>query len=318
MVGGPEQHVTRSEYWRRQYAEAPYLEAATRETLGQRFADISANLYRLGGEGAFSPTPVNRDRKKTGWWEMVSDVMTECDRRGFHFSEIGRLAPHRSDRWAREGVPRGYSILDGATPPLVSGLVRVSKTEHVRAALLEGKFRISPAATYDDPSLNPAVRDDELVVSNVGPLKGLRSQTYDASGKIVRDLPLRAEVSFSQRMAGNYFVLCFAQSYDYAYLDDFGAEAALVITDRGRFLDELRRATKRLRPDLQLSSGPVRYYDPYLHRVSTKWIPMLKHFRYAYQDEFRVVWTSKNPTCSFEPCFVSLGSMSEYAVAYGI
>ena len=119
-------------------------------------------------------------------------------------------------------------------------------------------------------------------------------------------------------MTGNYFVLCFAQSYDYAYLDDFDADAALVITDRARFLNELRRATRQARPDLDVSSGPVRYYDPYLHRVSGKWIPMLKHFRYAYQDEFRVVWTSKNANCSFEPFFVSLGSMSEYAVAYGI
>lgn len=317
MVGGFEQYVTRSEYWRRQYANAPYLEAASRAALGQRFADISANLFRLQEQGAFRPAPVNRDIRKTGWWEMVSDVMTECDRRGFHFSEIGKLAKRRQDQWPLEGTPRGYAILGGSVPPNPC-LVRVSKQQYVADALLEGRFFIKPATSYDDPSLNAAVRDDELMIARVAPLRGLHSQMYDATGSRVEGVPLRAEVSFSQRMTGDYFVLCFSQSYDYAYLDDFTADSALIITDRARFLEELRRAAAVARPDLEMSSGPVRYYDPYLHRVSARWIPMLKHFRYAYQDEFRVVWTSKNPACSFEPFFVSLGPMSEYAVAYGI
>ena len=38
-----------------------------------------------------------------------------------------------------------------------------------------------------------------------------------------------------------------------------------------------------------------------------------KHFRYAYQHEFRVIWIPNKEINDLDPVFIEIGGMAEYA-----
>ena len=117
-------------------------------------------------------------------------------------------------------------------------------------------------------------------------------------------------------MNGNYYVWCGARSYSARLLDDFQYDALMLIHDVEAFSKRLAAAVKAVRPDLRMSIGNVRYYDPYFVDISDVWIPMLKHLRYAYQAEVRYVWTSAAKAPDWTPLFVEVGALNDIARLY--
>lgn len=77
---------------------------------------------------------------------------------------------------------------------------------------------------------------------------------------------------------------------------DFGADAAVVIADGKDFLHEMRDMMRQINMYAHFHGirGMV-YSDPLLDNVQSTKIPFVKHFRYMYQREQRVVWTPKFP-----------------------
>jgi hypothetical protein len=79
-------------------------------------------------------------------------------------------------------------------------LVKYGLREYLEPALREGRIRVSPASRYADPSLNPAIRDNELVAElDVGPFGmtafgGLAGAAVPASSlrsRITKRIPRR-------------------------------------------------------------------------------------------------------------------------------
>jgi hypothetical protein len=60
--------------------------------------------------------------------------------------------------------------------------------------------------------------------------------------------------------------------------------------------------------------GPVEYVDPLLpNRAEIIFLPMAKHFGYAYQAEYRFCWFPVDPVPEFKHVNLTLASLEEIA-----
>jgi hypothetical protein len=199
-------------------------------------------------------------------------------------------------------------------PPLGSYIVKFGKRAHVEEMLSKGRFRISPATSYRDPSLNPAIRDDELNAQIMFPAGTRLSMQIDGEYKEVPNIigPL-----CHTRHCENFYVFCAAGSFDPRLFDDFEADACLLVRDLNRFGLPLLREFSAVASMTKVVHGSVHYEDP-LHPVGEiHLVEMIKHFRYEYQREWRMVWNSEEPlSLTATPIFVEIGSLADSCSAY--
>ena len=171
-----------------------------------------------------------------------------------------------------------------------------------------GRIRISPASYYDDPSLNQAIRDDELSITIEAHPSGVkitnqRGDTIDPIGN----------VKFKIESKTNYYVHCFASNYTYREYDDFEADACIVIKRPEIVIEKMIQALVEERPDFHGYAESVRYIDP-LQTQKDHVDPFIsKHFRYAYQHEFRLIWIPNKEIKVLDSVFIEIGGMAEYA-----
>jgi hypothetical protein len=137
-----------------------------------------------------------------------------------------------------------------------------------------------------------------------------------AVGTIQKVNPPFAELTKTVRTSQNYFVLCMSAVYDPRLLTDFQADAVLIIRKPDLLIRRLKYAAQKVRPELKPWFGPVEYYDPYKAGTEAARIPMLKHFRYAYQNEFRFAWLTPDPNQIWEPFFVHIGPIRDISDIY--
>lgn len=99
--------------------------------------------------------------------------------------------------------------------------------------------------------------------------------------------------------------------YD-ARLCDFQADAVLVIREMNIFRSRLAAAVAQRLTMSRLTHGPLMYYDPYTV-TREQLVPIFsKHFRYAYQNEYRFAWTAATNDPA-KPFFVELGPLHDIA-----
>jgi hypothetical protein len=305
--------MPRHEAWRAAYRANRYMIDASDQNVAQRCRDITVNMMGVDASGRItpgSPTP-----SRVQWWERWTHILEEFALRGIGFRSDLELIGRDAMPWvSAPEPPRGLKILRGSRLPSTPYLARIGRKEHLREAYTRGRIRIAPAASYADAPLNSAIRDDELTVTATASGRHMNLRRYDPrTGKEGEPIQVSGEMQWSTRLTQNFYVLCLTHSYDLRLLDDFRGDALLLITDPGRFVKRLTRAVAKARPDLQSAIGAVQYYDPYFVDPSGGWVPMLKHFRHAYQNEIRFVWTGPNLDLAAEAFFVDLGPLRDVA-----
>jgi hypothetical protein len=62
-----------------------------------------------------------------------------------------------------------------------------------------------------------------------------------------------------------------------------------------------------------MKDEPAVYVDPLLPTTATITVPVMKHFRYAYQDEYRFCWLPSMPTASLTHVDVQVGSIKDFS-----
>ena len=65
-------------------------------------------------------------------------------------------------------------------------------------------------------------------------------------------------------------------------------------------------------PARTASAGSTLYLDPFLPHQKATSLQLLKHFRYAYQREWRICWTDTIPPPPLQPYFLELGNLSSF------
>jgi hypothetical protein len=305
-----EKTMKRHEWWRHNYRQRRYLEHATTEEVNQRLQDLMDNMCDFTAEGKLA---VKNPLKEGQWIELFTHVLEELELRGEYVRREMLEGGHFDGR-RYVNAKRAAELWTGWDLPLGTYLLKFSKLKYLRPLLNVGNLRIAPASYYHDPSLNFSIRDSELEFTE---------ELYDAKVhhppngdySIPQDqwieMPIIGNVKSTLRSESDYYIGCFSSSYEYRLYDDFEAEGCLVIRDIVRFANTVNSRMEEILPGWAFSLGGVDYRDPY-HPNPKLNIFFCKHFRYAYQKEFRFVWEPPTKRESLKPIYLELGPLKEY------
>lgn len=114
-------------------------------------------------------------------------------------------------------------------------------------------------------------------------------------------------------LPSDYYVYCMAVAASPRLFRDFNADACVVVTKTDEFTARVAAAVSEALPDFTTGKGRVRYLDPHLDHLGDLDIPGIKHFRFSYQEEYRMAWFPPTVRRNLEPLFVALGSLKDCA-----
>lgn len=300
--------IPRHKQWRNTYREKPYLKYLSPIELEERFNNIFNLLTILTPEGKIG---VNAGKKiDVEMWIKLTHVMTEMEDRygpypnGFtngFIKEANLVNP------TFPSPPKSKGAIDSIGGIVPGALYKFSKKKYIDEIYKVGRFRIAPASYYNDPSLNNAVRDDELVF-NGSIFSGLK--TIVKVGQLTKSY---GRIDYSVKARTNYYVTCFSSNYTYREFSDFEADACLIIKNPRAFTERLIRAGTQLLSGYDGFAGNVKYLDPLLCDPSKVDVNFTKHFKYSYQNEYRIIWAPRIPTQDLNPIYLEIGALNEIA-----
>ena len=112
----------------------------------------------------------------------------------------------------------------------------------------------------------------------------------------------------------DYLVFCRAAARSNRLYQDFRADACLVITDPSRFVKEAAEAGEADLPGYSFGYAGLRYVDPLIATPNGRPVHAIKHFRFAYQKEFRCIWQPKPGAPRLEPVDLRMPHLRDYSV----
>lgn len=293
--------VKRQESWTLEYLDRQYMRELDSGELEERFEDVFVNLNSLNAKGQIS----SGDWKgPQSFGRLFADILTEKQLRG-----DGLRGGEQFERYG--ALSRRYLGKECAVPQSLwdqSYLFKVGRIEFLEDALRRGRLRVSPNAFYQDSSLNAGMHDTEgvieIVVTPSDQAWHLRSEgrSVPAGLKTFRG---------RQRAKYPYYMWCCSEVFRPEIAANFEGDACLVIKDRKRFASRFAEEMHKLL-GRETRAGKVFYVDPLNAKLGRYDVPFAKHFRFAYQREYRLV-TTMTDAHRRDPVFIEIGSMQEYA-----
>ena len=181
-------------------------------------------------------------------------------------------------------------------------LFRYGKKEHLLQLAQHGRLRIAPASTYEGSEHNAARRDEEMRKRVF--MAGKHTTITTQDGKVI---PVLGDVT--KTVTGSpYHLVCFSSEWNDDLFDDFEADACAVIVDPEAFTSRLEAASRAAFPSWYFHHNPVSYFDPHeMGKNEYLDSSMSKDFSYAYQNEYRILWSqmAAEPVSGFQ--FVEMG-----------
>ncbi len=290
-----------------------YLREQAEDTLNARYDALIANLWSTDAAGNVTPPRAPAHRREI--LRLVTHVLYEKSIRSSSSSISLDETAIRDAASASYSVPKLISPFVG--PPTC--FAKFGKREHIRNAFDKGILRVAPARAFNDPSLNPAQRDDELMHWAVTPNEHLMVKLYgkDAEGNEV-EIPVQKKEMFRGMAVVDFYVWCCGLNYDARLFHDFQAEAVIVIRNMDEFRSKFAATMARELPAWSHRDGPLAYYDPYNIKREQLFPVFTKNIKYLYQNEYRFAWIPPDGASTVDPIFADLGSLSDIAEFYEI
>jgi len=305
--------LKRHELWRQQYRLRRYMEHLKEDDLQQRAKDVFNNLTLLNEESKISLPKLSSETET--WMILWTHVLEEF---------VIRFGPYPSGfttgfmKDVRIPDPRSTLASKAANAVRTTSLPRgdyffkYGKFKYLKQALNEKRIRISSASSYDDPSLNPAIRDKELELS-IYPLSSeLKVKAYDGKTSKYKGDIHPENVVYTRRSKTDYYVYCLSLSFAPRLFLDFDSDACLVIRKPREFEDIILSVFERKMQDWSGVSRKVVYIDPLNCPMTDIDVFSSKHFRYAYQREYRFVWLPPNPKQNLDHILIEVPNIEEY------
>ena len=295
------------------YHDHPYMKHLTHDELRQRYCDATPLVLSRTQDGKIG---FMLSEKEVQWWNRsredvkLADVYTECCTRYKAPHPPGLTPEHTVDRFPwkfSDDKQKMIEKLQGhlATLDFAKTIVRFDKAEHMRALYEQGEVFLKPASKYGESEMDGdfARQDNE---------RRMETNVYKSTKKVVQ--------------CGNYWMYCMTKcTGDPIILNrlfgDFKATACVVIENIPAFFDRLNSQFRFVFPNTCRKWGLVRYVDPLLDELSEDDLPnlpMIKHFRFMYQHEFRYVAVPNNEVRErLEPKKLHLGPLRDIATYIG-
>lgn len=302
-----------SDHWRLEYCSVPYLMLASNEYLAARWLDHFHNNVRLTRIGEISLRDDFSDASSL-FGPLFSHLEMEYGTRGGIPVSLAVEAREQISKYFRNGVPIGVSLFEGYPETLNNVIVRFGKRQHIEAMLHNGEVRVTPSNFYSNASLSSAVRDLECEREfHIPAFKSVFSGETHASTKNSKRVKIEDGFVKEVRKSPNYVLWCACLDIDRRMPDDFEADAALIIKKPNSFASRFKSKLLEVWPGVKVKFGPVEYYDPcsFVHMDSKT--SHLKHFRYAYQREWRLCAFPSVDQLPNEAFNIHLGSLDDIA-----
>jgi len=296
------------------YQVRHYMDHLSAADLERRAKDILFNR-ELG-----APADVLVNPPPTGWDSLWRDVVDEVYRR-FGDSGGGQefleqiIKQFEADALTRPRLPDDQvaAFLDRASVDR-DFLVRYSKRRYLEEFVSQGHVQIRPASMYKDPSLNPGVRDDELRLAIQPNPSETKLEVFGRNGQSKgRIEPIDSLLTMVAPT--DYYVYCMSGLLSPDLFHDFGADSCVLIWDLKVFQERLLEGLNSRLPYPAWGGQieRVQYVDPLNTAFRQFHIYRAKHFRYAYQQEYRLVWcpAATTPVGALETIKLELGDMRD-------
>jgi hypothetical protein len=285
------------------YKGSSKLSYLSQDLLAARLRTIVVNL----SFARRSADPHERDA--LDWIELLQEVAFEYRRRGSSLLEACATAnvnakwPREAlanDAWRSAGSPRG-------------GLYKFGWREHLEPTLKEGLIKVFPSSCFEDPSVHPALRDDEasrqLVLD-----PGQTTMTFVGPGGAPQPLVASGPITVTTKFE-SYYLWCTTTGFSPRLFDDFEYNACLVFRDPKELTNRIFAAADAQWSGWMGASKLVRYYDPIRWRWN-QFFPHHKNFKCEYQREFRFLWEARSAkdAIDLKPRDLRLGSLEDIAV----
>ncbi len=289
------------------------MEHISLSELEQRTKDVILNMTVLTEGNKIGLPPIDDEGRY--WMVLWTHILEE-----FAIRYGPYPAGFRDGLLADVRLPNSESPLAAKAAEIVSRkrlapgsyLVKYGKLSRIREMREAGIIRVAPAASYDDPSLNPAVRDKELELYIQPPPSQMRIEVLDPKTRKIKSVfnPIGNKITISSSV--DYYVYCLSSVLAPRLFLDFENDACAIILKAAKFIETLLAAFEQQVPGWRGVGLPVAYIDPLHARITQVDTFQQKHFRYSYQKEFRAIWLPDKPVSELPPVFLKLGSLSDY------
>lgn len=304
--------MKRHHAWRTAYRLDRYLDYMNEDELCERYWDIQNNLLTLTEDRKIGIIPP--DEMMDYWGAVQAHLFEECVLQKIR-------PPHPFDRCADEqqlpdfdwpGIEQAVKAYKARTFVPGEFLIKYGEYKYLSAAYEKGEIRVSPASSYADSSLNRAIRDEELELSiyfhpSRIKNKGLTENPDDLDPPVK---PL-GNIVHTLKAPTNYYAYCLAAEYSYRLFPDFEADCCLIINNPKIFIERLLNAMLAKLPDWRAFGTGVRYIDPLNTTEKDLQVFFCKHFKFAYQKEYRVIWIPPAPQTALPKIDLELGSLKD-------
>ncbi|WP_144011896.1 hypothetical protein [Geobacter sulfurreducens] len=301
--------MERHKIWRQQYRAHRYMEYLSDSEVKLRGHDIFVNFITINMEGLISPLAL--DSGGQYWIILWTHILEEYQLRGLPYDDFkkefstGLKIPDPTS----PKVPKAIQAIQGKSIELGSFLFKFGEETHLKDILKYGRIRIAPASFYKDPSLNSAIQDNELeFTAHVHPSKVDFKVIDQSTGKPIDNITPSGNISFKTVSTTDFYVFCAAASYGPRLYLDFNADCCLVIKEPNKFADKVVSQLKLKHPDWKGAFSQVYYLDPLNYGPKDVNMFLSKHFRYAYQNEWRIIWHPRASVSKLEPIFIEVGN----------
>ena len=302
----------RHQLWRLAYREDRYCRYLSQAELNQRIRDIVLNLTQMTPEAKIGLPPMNSAGIR--WMVLFTHMLEEMKlRHGPHPAGFTRGIFHTEPYpdFAGELAKKAASALVSKGISSENVLIKYGKPEHMALLHEQGRFRVQPASYYSKPDHNGAVRDDELS------LHLSLALNREAVLRIVQnpeEVPAdfrgqRLDVGFQHPR--DYWLYCLTSSVEPRHFVDFGYTACTVIRDRREFIHRIEAVEDHFFPNTIRHHLAAVYIDPLRPPTARINLPISKHFRFTYQNEFRFVWVPVGPVREMSHVDVEVGSLRD-------
>lgn len=312
--------MPRHEFWRLRYRSRRYLEHLNNKDLTQRYSDIIKNLTLLTDELKIAPQPMNEEGQY--WAELRIHLLEECSLRGFDV--IGNLSKDENNnsfpQYDLKGLDKAVNKFTRLNLQTGKYLVKYGQQEYLEPMLKQGTVRIMPANSYSDASLNNAIRDNELETSRLilpnevqfeDFYKKIKVSVGDKKGRLGDFAEFVGNSTLILVSNINFYVYCLTYQHSFRMFGDFEANCCLIIKNPTVFLERIFNEFNKAKQNYTLYHQTVKYFDPLNVGKSNLPFYFSKHFGYAYQKEYRIIWLPPEKTMELEPVFLQLGNLED-------
>ncbi|NVK18013.1 MAG: hypothetical protein HWE30_04895 [Methylocystaceae bacterium] len=257
--------------WEMEYCSYRLLGRMTEQQLLARYHGIVRNMPSYTAPER-DIVPIISYQSSWYWYRKEHLTRLEFALRGFSQPELQNIVPLDQNS---EVVPNGTTVL-----------YRYGKREYMQQMVEEGRIRFSPAEAYEGDDNNDARRDDERRKHSFTPGEYLTITSEDG-----RPIPILCDMQRTVTGA-EYSLVCFSSVWDERLFDEFKADTCVIIHAPEEFLKRIGDAGMSVYPGWYYHHNPVQYFDPYEQRKNEYFdASMSKDFSYAYQNEYRTLWS---------------------------